>query len=147
MRPVPAFLISPLAGIALMPVIGFRTSADTDLLAAILGVVILVYPVLLSLQLVIAAPLRWYFARRGWRSTWLDGGLGAIAIGLPAGAYIELSRVGWTGDSAEVTKSAAAILIATLLGMSIGLTYGLLRLRDRRASARPTATDLAARFD
>jgi len=147
MRPLAAFLISPLSAIALALLIGFRTSADVDLVYAIMGVVVFIYPVLLFFQLIVAAPLRWYLARAGWCSIWIDGGLGGVAFGLPAAAYAELAHIGLGSESVDVKNPAAAAAIASLFGLVTGLSYGLLRLRDRQASLHPTTTELASRFD
>jgi len=139
MRPVPAFLLSPLAAVALGKLIGFQISFGSPA-DAVLGILIL-YLLCVLLQLVVAAPLRLIFAKRGWQSAWLDCGLGSIALALPAAIWVA------TGGNASVPVPALGIALAAVFGATIGMTYGLLRWRDRKAARMPTPRDLAARFD
>ena len=138
MRPLPAFLLSPLSAIPVMKLIGFSIEGD------MITVAILLYILFLFPQLIIAAPLRWFLAKRGWQSLWVDSGLGAIALAIPTAALIPFSP---QTKAFSVHLPPAGILVMAVLGAAIGLTYGLLRLRDRRASLVPTPADLAARFD
>jgi hypothetical protein len=141
MRSVPAFLISPLSAVVLMPLIGFRWRGNTEL-TNVISSFVFVYLLFLCLQLLFAAPLRWYLARKGWRSVWIDGGVAVIAFVVPDAVYIFGSH-----GNADVPVPALGLAIGVVLGLVIGLTYGVLRLRDRRASQCPTPTELASRFD
>ena len=80
MRPLPAFLLSPLSAIPVMKLIGFSIEGDM-ITAAIFLYILFLFP-----QLIIAAPLRWFLAKRGWQSLWVDSGLGAIALAIPTAA-------------------------------------------------------------
>ncbi len=137
MRPAFAFLISPLPATALLPLVA-RIGTPDDRISSL----IFAYILFLFLQLIIAAPLRWLLAKNGWRSLWIDSGLGAVALALPTITYMV-----FVASKDPVFILVAALALVAILGAIVGLTYGLLRLRDRRASLAPTAADLAARFD
>ena len=124
-----------------MPLIGFSLEGDLSegnlIVSGIFFYILFLFP-----QLIIAAPLRWFLAKRGWRSVWIDGGLGAVAL-----VALTVACMPFSSKGAAVHLPPASILVAAVLGAAIGLTYGLLRLRDRQASLPPTPADLAARFD
>ena len=139
MRPVPAFLLSPIpaVGLVLFFNISSRVFAYNPLLFLATSFVTQLLP-----QLVFAAPARWYLARRGFRSLWIDAGLGVAAALLVATVFLLLAP-----NRLPDALLIRAIAIAALLGGLSGLSYGLLRFRDRKASAASTPADLAARFD
>lgn len=143
MRPLPAFLLAPLSAFLVMPLIGFRMEGDPSE-GNLIVTGIFFYILFLFMQLVIAAPLRWFQAKMGWQSVWIDGGLGAVALVMPT---IALMPFPLEAEGISVHLRPGMILVMAVLGAAIGLAYGLLRLRDRRASLVPTPADLAARFD
>jgi len=107
MRPVPAFLLAPLSAILLMPLIGFSMEGDP-----ITGMIFF-YILFLFTQLIIAAPLRWFLAKTGWRSLWIDSGLGAAALVVPTIACMPFSSKG-----GAVYLPPASILVMGVLGTS-----------------------------
>lgn len=145
MRPTPAFLLSLLVAIVLIWL--FSPWREPLPFTYTIFFLALLYFLLMFLQLIFAVPLRWYLARKGWRSMWIDGVLGGVGTGLPATIYVVLERTGHGTAVIEIHNTAAAVMSSTVLGVVIGLSYGLMRLRDRRVRAHPTAADIAARFD
>ncbi len=136
-HPVLAFLISPIPVVVLFPLVA-RVGTQGNRI----GSIIFIYLLVAFLQLVIAAPLRWLLAKRGWRSLWIDTGLGAVALSIPTAIYAP-----FTERSGGVAIMIGVVMVMAIFGAITGLAYGLLRLRARRASTKPTVADLAARFD
>ena len=137
MRPFFAFLISPLPVVALLLLIGVRLTGNRDPVQAAIAF----YTMLFVFQLIFAVPLRWLLARRRQQSLWVDSVVGGLACLLPVIGYFVL----WPRRE-RLLILAAVVVGFTLQGAMIGVTYGLLRLRDRRARQAATPAELADRF-
>jgi hypothetical protein len=137
MRPLFAFLVSPVPAVVLLLLVGVRLIGNRDPVPA----AVFLYCLLFVLQLVFAVPPRWLFTRRKWQSLWIDAALGGLAGMLPIIGYLVL----WP-SSERLAILFGVVVVFTVIGAMTGLTYGLLRLRDRRAKQAITPTDLADRF-
>jgi Ni/Fe-hydrogenase subunit HybB-like protein len=139
-RSILAFLAAPILA-ALIPMVRVSKSSMLPPLALLLAI----YLMLLTVQFIIAFPLRLVAARHGRQTLIVHTLIGMVATTLPI-----LVATGWTMMAMHVggwERSAITIAVFAAAGAVMGALYWLMALGGKRgAEQRKWVADLDRRF-